>query len=194
MNAPHLSGAPRMGKAKRVAVWIAGALGVAFIVIQFIPVAAMENPPERPPWPEPPEVVAIAKRACYDCHSNEVRWPWYSKLAPASWLVARDVIEGRKSLNVSEWPEDEEERQFERETIRDVIVDGSMPPWFYLPLHPEAKLTEQDIQVIEKWVEAGAAAVEAAEEAEEEEEREETEEEDGETVTDREAVAEDQAD
>lgn len=187
MNAPHLSGRPRMGTAKRVAIWIAGVLGVVFIAIQFVPVEAMENPPEQPPWPEPPEVAAIMQRACYDCHSNEVRWPWYSRVAPASWLVARDVIEGRKSLNLSEWPTDEEERQFERENIRDVIVDGTMPLWFYLPLHPEARLTEQDIQTVEKWVQAGAAAIEAAEEAEEEDD--DAVEEDEEAVGDREAVA-----
>jgi hypothetical protein len=129
------------------------ALGVLFVGIQFVPVAAMENPKSQPALNEKPEVVAILKRSCYDCHSHEVRWPWYSRIAPVSWLVARDVVEGRKGINLSEWPEDKDDQQFNREAIWDSVKDGSMPLWFYLPMHPEAKMSDADKEVIKVWAE-----------------------------------------
>jgi hypothetical protein len=132
---------------------LGGALAVTLVAIQFVPVEAKENPPSRPSLPEPPEVVAILKRACYDCHSHEVRWPWYSQIAPASWLVARDVIKGRDAINFSDWPEDEEDRAFSREQSWDSVESGEMPLWFYLPLHPEANLTEADKAILKKWSE-----------------------------------------
>lgn len=130
-----------------------GAFAAILVGIQFVPVEAKENPPSRPSLPEPPEVVAILKRACYDCHSHEVKWPWYSQIAPASWLVARDVIKGRDAVNFSDWPEDEEDRAFQREQSWDSVESGDMPLWFYLPLHPEAKLTEADKAILKKWAE-----------------------------------------
>lgn len=74
------------------------------IVIQFIPVDT-SNPPVTADIPSSPEGKAVLRRACYDCHSNETRWPWYSRVAPASWLTARDVREGRAELNFSAWNE-----------------------------------------------------------------------------------------
>jgi len=139
---------------------------VAFLVIQLIPVEAMENPESQTPLNEPPEVVAILKRSCYDCHSNEVRWPWYSRIAPASWLVAQDVVEGRESLNFSEWPEDPDDQAFSREQVWDSIESGEMPLWFYLPLHPEARLSDEDKALLQKWSET---EVEEDEEEEDEE-------------------------
>lgn len=144
-----------------------GAVAALLVGIQFVPVDAKENPASQPPLPEPPEVVAILKRACYDCHSHEVSWPWYSRIAPASWLVARDVIEGRKAVNFSDWPDDEEERSYLRETSWDSVESGEMPLWFYLPLHPEANLTEADKAILKKWSET---SVEEEEEEEDEDE------------------------
>lgn len=144
-------------RAKKPLMWTGGVLAFAFVAIQFVPVEAMENPPSQPPLEEPPEVVEILKRACYDCHSNETKWPWYSRIAPMSWLVAYDVVEGRSGLNFSEWPDqDDDDRQFNRESALESIVDGDMPPWFYLPMHPEAVLSDKDMAVLTAWAEEKA--------------------------------------
>jgi len=81
----------------RMMLRIIALLVVAFVFIQFIPVDK-SNPPVIVDIPTPPEVKAILKRACYDCHSNETVWPWYSQIAPISWLLARDVHEGRTEI------------------------------------------------------------------------------------------------
>lgn len=153
-----------LSKQKKALLYTAGGLAVAFVAIQFVPVPAKENPPIIADFDEAPEVEEILRRACYDCHSNEVRWPWYSSIAPASWLVGSDVVEGREAYNFSDWPADEDDRQFNREAALEQVVDGEMPPWFYLPMHPEAKLSEQDLATLKKW---------GAEKEEEEEEEEE---------------------
>ena len=109
------------------------------VLIQLIPYGHdHSNPPvmEEPTW-DSPQTRAIVKRACFDCHSNETVWPWYSNIAPASWLVYRDVSEGREHLNFSEWdlhpsvPEgggEGEEHQHGPEVIREVLETGEMPP------------------------------------------------------------------
>lgn len=146
-----------------------GGLIAAFVGIQFVPVPAIGNNPEARSTMkgEPPEVVALLKRACFDCHSNETLWPWYSRIAPGSWLMAHDIEEGRKALDYSDWDGlDEEDKQFNREQTRDVVADDEMPPWFYvIPFHAEAKITPQDRALLEKWF--------ADNEEEEEEEEEE---------------------
>lgn len=166
MNQAHENRPPGPSALKKWGPRLLGVLAAAFVGIQFVPVAAMENPASQPPLPEPPEVVAILKRACYDCHSHEVRWPWYSRIAPVSWLVARDVVEGRDGMNFSEWPEDEEDRAFNREQTWDSVDTGEMPLWFYLPLHPEANLTEADKAILKKWSETQAEEEEDEEEDE----------------------------
>jgi hypothetical protein len=106
-----------------------GALVVGLLVaIQFIPYGRNHvNPPvlQEPRW-DRPETRALTVRACFDCHSNETVWPWYSHVAPLSWLVQRDVLEGRRTLNFSEW----NRRQEARESIK-TIHEGEMPPWLY---------------------------------------------------------------
>jgi hypothetical protein len=168
MNQAHENRPPGPSALKKWGPRLLGVLAAAFVGIQFVPVAAMENPASQPPLAEPPEVVAILKRACYDCHSHEVRWPWYSRIAPVSWLVARDVVEGRESINFSEWPDDEDDRSFNREQTWDSVDSGEMPLWFYLPLHPEANLTEADKALLKKWSETEAEEEEEEEEADDE--------------------------
>jgi hypothetical protein len=104
------------------------------------------NPPERFKFDGPLEVEAVMRRACFDCHTNETRWPLYARIAPGSWLMARDVHKGRNHLNFSKWGDsDEDERQTDRENAWDQIQSGEMPPWFYvLPMHPDAKLSDAD--------------------------------------------------
>jgi hypothetical protein len=87
-----------------------------------------------------PRTRQLAKRACYDCHSNETAWPWYSRIAPVSWLTGRDVRQGRSRLNFSEWNDPLDQADDGSEEVQ----AGNMPPWFYLPMHPEARLTPEE--------------------------------------------------
>src|SRR5450759_4293447 len=82
--------------------WASGALGLILVGIQVVPVDR-RNPAVESEVPASPEVRTILHRACYDCHSNETVWPWYSRIAPLSWLIAHDVHEGRDNLNLSTW-------------------------------------------------------------------------------------------
>ncbi|HEX2613441.1 MAG TPA: heme-binding domain-containing protein [Fibrobacteria bacterium] len=119
--------------------------------IQVIPVART-NPPVEEEVPAPSEVRAVLKRACYDCHSNESKWPWYSHVAPVSWLIARDVHEGREEMNFSAWNRLSPGKQKKRfRQSWDLVQKGEMPLWFYVPLHPEAKLSETDRLLLKKW-------------------------------------------
>ena len=118
------------------------ALGVlAFLVVaQFIP-AGRTNPPVKaePNW-DSPRTRELLKRACFDCHSNETVWPWYSKIAPISWGIVGDVKSGRSELNFSEWGSGEAEIN----EIIEVIREGEMPPFYYVWLHSEAKLSDAE--------------------------------------------------
>jgi len=92
------------------------------------------------------EVGAAVRRACGDCHSNETTWPWYSNVAPMSWLISRDVVEGRAHLNLSEWNLYGPEKS--RARIADMCKEataGEMPLWNYTVLHPNARLGQQDV-------------------------------------------------
>jgi hypothetical protein len=146
--------ARRRAKWKKVLLVLLGLGVVAFIAIQFVPVPGVGvNPPERYALNAPPEVEHILRKACMDCHSNETRWPWYAKLAPPSWLLIRDVKKGRSRFNLSEWGSaDEQERQTDRENAWDQIKDGTMPPWFYIPMHLDARLTAQEKETLHKWL------------------------------------------
>jgi hypothetical protein len=156
------SGRKKLKTAAKAAVLVGIVVGV---VIQFIPVKGVgSNPPERFKIDAPPEVEAIMRKACFDCHSNETRWPWYAKLAPSSWLMARDVLKGRARMNLSEWGgADEAERTTDREVSRDQINEGNMPPWFYLPMHPDARLSAHEKDVLKAWLVPAKAAAKADE-------------------------------
>ena len=122
------------------------ALGVLFVLIQFIPFGRNHtNPPVQaePQW-DSPQTRALAKRACFDCHSNETRWPWYSNIAPISWLVYLDTINGRSHLNFSEWNTQGGDLQ---EAI-EAIQEGEMPPFYYAIMHPEARLSAAEKQAL----------------------------------------------
>jgi len=123
---------------------------------QLVPVDRT-NPPVRVEVQAPPEVHAILRRACYDCHSHETRWPWYSHVAPVSWLVSHDVHEGRGDLDFSDWPQlDFEARDLQLADIRKQIEKKKMPLWYYLPLHPDARLSDADRAKIVEWTRAAA--------------------------------------
>ena len=119
-------------------------IGLA-LLIQLVPYGRDHtNPPvmAEPAW-DSPATRQLAVRACYDCHSNETAWPWYTNVAPISWLVQRDVDEGREELNYSEWGIGQE-----GDESAETVQDGSMPPWFYLPLHPAARLSAAEKQAL----------------------------------------------
>ena len=125
------------------------AVVVLFGLIQLIPYGKSHtNPPVKaePPW-DSPQTRALAVRACFDCHSNETQWPWYTNIAPSSWLTQRDVDEGRRRLNFSEWTSGAVNRRGGREggDMSETITRGSMPPWFYTPLHPLTDAEKQEL-------------------------------------------------
>ena len=126
---------------------IALALLGLFLVIQLIPYGRdHDNPPvvAEPEW-NSPETRALFFRVCRDCHSNETRWPWYSAVAPVSWLLQHDVEEARSHFNVSEWGQNEHDHS---DDAAEELEEGEMPPWYYLPLHSDAKLSPRDRQLL----------------------------------------------
>lgn len=139
-------------KWKRKALVAAGAL---LLLAQAVPVTR-DNPGERRDSGLPADVEALLRRACYDCHSNETRWPWYAWVAPVSWLLARDVHEGRRHLNFSTWQSEPAEHRAKRQAdVGEELSDGEMPPWFYVPLHAEAELSAAERSRIVEWAGAG---------------------------------------
>jgi len=127
---------------------------IILIGIQFVPVSKT-NPPVTGEIKAPRNVMQILGNSCYDCHSNEVKWPWYSNVAPMSWLVAYDVKEAREHINFSEWQSYSGEDKSENiEEMWEEVEEGNMPLWYYLPLHPEAKLSDKDKETIKNWVQS----------------------------------------
>lgn len=117
-----------------------GALVVALFVIQLVPYRVHNPPVEQEPAWDSPQTRALAQRACFDCHSNQVKVPWYGHVAPVAWVLRDHVDEGREALNFSEMNRPQEEAHEAGEAIR----EGEMPLWSYLPLHPDAQLTEAE--------------------------------------------------
>jgi hypothetical protein len=106
----------------------------------------------------PSQVAAMLHAACYDYHSSETRWPWYSRVAPMSWLIANDVKEGRENLNLSGWPNDNPMRAAKRlENMSDEVSSGEMPPKKYTTIHIDARLTEVQRKELTGWLDAEAA-------------------------------------
>jgi hypothetical protein len=102
-----------------------------------------------------PQVKDILDRACRDCHSNKTEWPWYTNVAPVSWWITDHVNEGRQNLNLSEWGKLDKDRQDKKlRQICDEVEGGGMPLSSYLPMHPKAKLSEQDKKTLCDWTAA----------------------------------------
>lgn len=131
------------------------ALAGVLVLIQFVPVERT-NPPVTADLVAPADVKAVLKESCYDCHSNETVWPWYSTVAPVSWMLVRDIEEARDEYNLSEWERMDAEEQAEtREEMWEMASEGEMPPWSYLLVHPESRVTEADLAVLRPWLLAG---------------------------------------
>jgi hypothetical protein len=137
-----------MRLATRIAVGVA-ALAVA---IQLVPVSRT-NPPVEADVPAPPEVKALLRRACYDCHSHETVWPLQARVAPSSWVVAHDVREGREELNFSRWTATPEQKRAKLPGAmrKEVVEKRDMPPLLYRWAHPGARLTDAERAAIAAW-------------------------------------------
>jgi len=125
---------------------IPGLIGL-LILIQLVPYGHdYTNPPtlSEPAW-DTPQTRTLFMRACGDCHSNETDWPWYSRIAPVSWLVAHDVDEGREHLNISAWGKQKKNKGNE---AAEALEEGEMPPLIYLPPHPAAWLDDAETKTL----------------------------------------------
>jgi cytochrome c551/c552 len=145
---------------KRRRIWYGIGGAVALLALaQLIPVGHT-NPPAAGEIDAPPDVSAILHRACYDCHSNETVWPWYSHVAPVSWLVASDVSEGRENVNFSEWGKlTAAQRTKKQRKAGHEVSGGDMPEWYYVPMHSRARLSDADRKVIETWANGPTSGV-----------------------------------
>jgi hypothetical protein len=140
-------------------------LGCLILGMQFIPIAKRSENGKAPgrhmQETIDPQVGAILDRSCEDCHSNHTRWPWYSHVAPISWLLNRDVTKGRNKLDFSEWSREPVSANARME-ICDAVSGGSMPLRGYTLLHGDAKLSEQDVNLICDWASVTEAQASAA--------------------------------
>lgn len=131
---------------KKILIWVAVAFVGLALLMQLIPYGRDHNNPpvlSEPTW-DSPATHELAKRACFDCHSNETTWPWYSNIAPVSWLVYHDVIEARDRMNFSEWGRP----QPGIDQVIEEIEEGGMPLPQYLLMHPNARLSAQEREAL----------------------------------------------
>jgi len=139
-------------------------IGVAVVVVLAVAAQVFQPRPSNPPIDPartlqarlavPPDVSAILDRSCRDCHTHATTWPWYAKVSPASWLVVSDVNEGREHLNLSEWAQyDVRRADHELDEMCEHVREGEMPLGSYILLHPDAKLSADDVSVICGWTE-----------------------------------------
>ncbi len=144
-----------MRRVSRNILFGAAATAALFLLIQLKTVDRT-NPPVEADLVAPAPIEGLLRRACYDCHSHETRWPWYSRLAPVSWWLDAHVRKGRADLNFSQWP------LFDTETqglfLRDIekqLEDGTMPLRSYVLGHPSARLTAAEKTVLVEWARGG---------------------------------------
>lgn len=137
---------------KKIILILLGSAVLIFLLIQLVPFGRNHtNPPmvSEPQWSSP-EARALVKQNCFQCHSNETSWTWYSNIAPASWLIAYDVIDGREQFNFSDW----NNNPGELDEMVEAIQEGEMPPIQYRLFHPESKLNAQQKQDLIKALES----------------------------------------
>lgn len=145
---------------KRNPKWLLLGLVIFVVVIQLYQPERTNPPIEQARTVEaqteiPAEVSAIIHRACFDCHSHQTRWPWYSFVAPVSWMVADDVEHARGHVNYSDWAQYErKDADHKLEEICEEVEEGAMPLASYRWMHAQARLSEQDVQAICAWTQA----------------------------------------
>jgi len=137
--------------------WAAIVLLVAFLGMPaFRPAVSNPATPRGQAMPArvavPPELAALLERSCMDCQSNAMRWPWYSRVAPVSWYLARHVREGRKEMSFSDWGSYTPRRAARKlQETCDEVRRGTMPPLSCRFVHPSAKLTEAEKRILCDW-------------------------------------------
>ncbi len=134
-----------LGRVAGIGFGVIAALGIG---IQLVPFGRdHSNPPvvTETQW-DSQQTRDLFYRACADCHSHETKWPWYSNVAPVSWLVMRDVQEGREHFNISDATASSHSHSGHDESPSEPVREGQMPLWIYLIMHPEARLTEAERQ------------------------------------------------
>lgn len=135
------------------------AVGILMVAIQFVPKATRREPDSSHGVhmsDVDPRVSAILVRSCQDCHSASTHWPWYSRIAPVSWIVERDVRLGRAKLDLSDWDARHHSRN-ELKEICDAVSNGSMPIRVYTLSHRRARLSSQDVDRICDWSDSADA-------------------------------------
>jgi hypothetical protein len=152
----------------KILKWAILVVAILFVISQFIR-PAMTNPPVDETrtlsarLTVPQDVTNILERSCQDCHSNKTVWPWYSQVAPVSWLLVSDVNEGRRHLNFSDWASYDTTRAPRKlDQMCEQVDHGDMPLWFYLPLHPKSKLTDADKKTLCDWTKSARQTMPAA--------------------------------
>jgi hypothetical protein len=145
--------------------WIGGALLLGAIALQFANPSHL-NPAVIPGHDlmatnaPPPPVAALLKNACYDCHSSETKWPWYSYVAPISWPLVQHVNDARESLNFSDWPHNSPQRARKKwRRISEAVEAGEMPLPSYLWIHRESRLTAQQRRQLVEWAQQEAESL-----------------------------------
>jgi hypothetical protein len=136
---------------RRLGIGLAVLVGL-FLLIQLVPYGRTHsNPPvvQEPAW-DSPRTRELAKRACFDCHSNETRWPWYADVAPFSWVVQRDVEAARSVVNFSAWSVEFPLAPYSGGSV----LSGNMPPVKYRMAHPEADLTREETASLARGLDA----------------------------------------
>jgi hypothetical protein len=150
---------------KKILKWVLAGAVFIFVALQFF------NPPHTNPAVKtdfltatgpPPSVAASFRAACYDCHSYETTWPLYARIAPVSWLIASDVNEGRKHLNLSDWPAEPAAAAKQLDRINEAVDYREMPLKKYTLLHPDARLSDAQRKEILDWTDAAAGKLRAA--------------------------------
>ncbi|MDT8340017.1 MAG: heme-binding domain-containing protein [Longimicrobiales bacterium] len=148
---------------------------LALVVMQLLPVERSNPPADGPLVIQDPVVADIVERACSDCHTHDTSWPWYARVAPVSWWVADHVAEGREHLNFSVWQgQTAERRDHKLEEVVEYVEEREMPLRSYMLGHPEARITDQEREVLIRWAnglrgELGVAASSGEDEGHDEE-------------------------
>ena len=149
----------RGGRSAAVAV---GVVAAALGVMQLMPVQRPNQSSTQSKAGDiaaPPRIEATLRRACYDCHSDETHWPWYSAIAPVSWLVAHDVDYGRREMDFSQWQNYYPATRVRKlEWMGRALHEEVMPPWPYRLMHPRARLSNEERNALEQWAGVEAEA------------------------------------
>lgn len=150
---------------KKIALYTLGGLIAAFGIIQLIPVG-FNNPPVVPEQDflianaAPENIRKVVRNSCYDCHSHESKYPWYSKVAPVSWMLKHHIDDGRKHLNFSTWTTYTPKRMDHKlEEFNEAITEGWMPMDKYLWMHKDAVLSPDEKNTLSNWVKEVRAKV-----------------------------------